>query len=107
MDKFGITPSAILSISILLTGNILFALAMYLSQPLMLMYISRCIIGIGICYYGVTNNAILHAYFHKAELAFALGIGPIHSRTGLAAGEFISFVYIVIYINILKIVRMH
>ena len=91
VDKFGICISAITSISILLIGNILFALSMYLNNPLILMYIARCIIGIGICYYGVTNNAIIHIYFHNAELAFALGIGPIHSRTGLAAGQFVSF----------------
>jgi len=91
VDKLGVVFCAISSISILLIGNLIFVCAMYSSHPLLLMYVARCICGIGICYYGVTNNAILHVYFHNAELAFSLGIGPIHSRTGLAAGEFLSY----------------
>jgi len=95
VDKLGVTYSAIISISILLLGNVLFVLSMYINTPglrLVLMYVSRCFEGIGIVYYGVVNNAILHTYFHNAELAFSLGIGPIHSRTGLAAGQYLSFV---------------
>jgi hypothetical protein len=80
----------------MLLGNVLFLIGcvIFNSAPtaaLILMYISRIVIGAGVCFYGITLNTILHTFFYAGELSFSLGIGPIHSRTGLAAGQFFSY----------------
>eukprot|EP01084_Bolivina_argentea_P081895 148296_1 len=92
IDKTGIGLSVIISTIIMVIAQIIFFIYCIINPySLTLLFISRCILGIGTSWWQIGFNTMLAKYFIGKELAFALSFSPAMSRIGFAAADFISY----------------
>eukprot|EP01083_Nonionella_stella_P144418 450868_1 len=90
VDKTGLGLPLIISCLLSTIAQIIFLSALILDDKL-IMYISRCILGIGACCWGCTMNSMLAKYFVDNELAFALSLSPSATRAGFIAADYLSY----------------
>ena len=96
VDRIGISLIILASTTIIVIAQSLFLISCYHNDTggalqLILMYISRCILGLGACSWQIGMNTILTKYFIDNELGFALSVTVMAVRCGFAAADFLSY----------------
>ena len=92
VDQIGISLIIFISSSVTIIAQIIFFISCHrIKNSIILMFLSRGILGFGACSWQVAMNSILTKYFKHKELGLSLSISPTMARLGFAAADYISY----------------